>query len=67
MILSIAVAVPIAAIVIGAIWLPVLGWAALVLGPVWGVLALRLGVRLGGARLDARWPEVLAKISSNVG
>ncbi|MGB3593709.1 MAG: transporter [Ornithinimicrobium sp.] len=67
MVMSLVVAVPVIALVVGAIWAPALGWVALVLGPVWGVLTLRWGVRLGGARLDARWPEVLGKISANAG
>lgn len=65
MALSIAVALPVIAVVVGAIWLPLLGWVALALGPVWGVLAVRWGVHLAGARLDARWPEILGKISQN--
>ncbi len=65
MVLSLVVALPVVALVLAAIWVPVLGWLALVIGPVWGVLTLRWGVRLGGARLDARWPEILGKISAN--
>jgi len=42
---------------------PALGWAALAIGLVMGAAAFAWGIRAGGARLDARWPEVLAKVT----
>lgn len=42
---------------------PVPGWINLFVGPVLGLALLGAGVRLGGAWLDARGPELLAQLS----
>ncbi|MGF1661324.1 MAG: hypothetical protein ACFCVG_02440 [Kineosporiaceae bacterium] len=41
---------------------PAVGWAVLVVGPVWGAVCLRVGVARGGRRLDERGPELLAAL-----
>jgi ABC-2 type transport system permease protein len=41
------------------------GWINLVLGPVAGLALFATGVRLGGKRLDARGPELLAQLAVN--
>ncbi|MDR0435486.1 MAG: ABC transporter permease, partial [Propionibacteriaceae bacterium] len=38
-------------------------WAAFVIGVGTGVLLLRLGIAIGGRRLDATWPEVLDRVT----
>lgn len=46
-----------------AYWTPWIGWVTLVGGAGLGALILWLGVVRGGRRLDATWPEVLAKVT----
>lgn len=48
---------------IAALWIPWLGWVALVAALLVGGLAAWLGIRLGGAALDRRGPELLAQVS----
>lgn len=60
---SVALAVPTIALVIGSFWIGWLAWPGLLLGLVVGGLALWQAVRLGGAVLDRRWPEVMAAVS----
>lgn len=48
----------------GVAWVPWLGWLALPVGLGVGALAVWLGIRIGGDRLDRAWPEVLAAVSS---
>ncbi len=45
------------------LWQGWLGWVALVVGTVLGLVVLRFGVRSGGRHLDDRWPEVLQETS----
>ena len=40
-----------------------LSWLTLLVGLLIGVLALWLGMRIGGRHLDRTWPEVLAKVT----
>ncbi|MFT4259560.1 hypothetical protein [Microbacterium sp.] len=49
---------------IAAIWVPALGWVSLACGLVIGAGAVWAGAVLGGRVLDARWPKVLAEVSS---
>lgn len=44
-------------------WRPAVGWALLVAGPVYGLLLLRIGHRLGGRYLDENGPELLRRIT----
>ncbi len=44
-------------------FVPVVGWALVVLGATYGTVVLAVGVRLGGGILDRRGPEVLARLS----
>ncbi|UOW00959.1 hypothetical protein [Agrococcus sp. SCSIO52902] len=48
---------------VAALWIPWLGWVALAAALLIGGLASWLGIRLGGAALDRRGPEVLAQVS----
>lgn len=52
-------------VVLGVVWLPWLGWLALPVGLAVGGVAVWLGIRIGGDRLDRAWPEVLAAVSSD--
>lgn len=62
--LVVVLTVPVAALALASIRVPSLAWALLVIGPVWGLLVLAAGVRLGGRHLDSHWPEVLHKVSN---
>ena len=42
---------------------PLYGWLALVVGLATGVAAMWWGIVQGGKHLDANWPEVLAKVT----
>lgn len=44
-------------------WQPGIGWALLLAGPVYGLLLLRLGNRIGGRYLDEHGPELLRRIT----
>jgi ABC-2 type transport system permease protein len=44
-------------------WRPELGWGLLVAGPLYGLLLLRLGNRIGGRYLDQHGPELLRQIT----
>ncbi|MCH1882603.1 hypothetical protein [Agrococcus sp. ARC_14] len=48
---------------IAAAWIPWLGWVSLAIGIVVAVLAVWLGVRIGGRALERRWPELLAAVA----
>ncbi len=50
-------------VLVGALWRPWVGWLALPVGVVTGLLVLRLGQVRGGRLLDRRWPEVLASVA----
>jgi ABC-2 type transport system permease protein len=52
----------IALLVVSGVWWRPAGWIALVLGPVTGAIALRIGIALGGQTVDARGPEILAAV-----
>ncbi|GAB2583599.1 hypothetical protein [Microlunatus antarcticus] len=61
---STLVGLPALALLVGGVlWRPWLGWLALPVGLVTGLLVLRLGLVRGGRLLDRRWPEVLAAVS----
>lgn len=62
MAISGVLSVPMLALVIGAIWVPALNWVALVVGPLWGAGVLVIGLRVGGAHLDEKWPEILSRV-----
>ena len=64
MFLPLAIATPVIVLaVLAAVLGPMYGWIALAVGVAEGVLLLWWGVRAGGKRLDANWPEVLAKVT----
>jgi len=62
--ITLAVSVPTLALALAAIFLPnaALGWAALGVGLVTGVLVLLLGVRWGARTYDRRLPELLQQV-----
>ncbi|SDT25962.1 ABC-2 type transport system permease protein [Friedmanniella luteola] len=62
---TVLVALPTAALVVGSFFTPWLGWLAVPVGLVTGVVALRVGVAQGGRLLERRWPEVMAAVSEN--
>ncbi|GAA3691214.1 hypothetical protein GCM10022204_02880 [Microlunatus aurantiacus] len=62
---SLLLAVPTIALVIGSSWVPGLDWLGLGLGLVIGGVVLWQGVVRGGAVLDRRWPEVLSSVSEH--
>ncbi|GAA2172236.1 hypothetical protein GCM10009846_09370 [Agrococcus versicolor] len=61
----VASAPAVALAILGVVWMPWLGWLALPVGLGIGALAVWLGIRIGGDRLDRAWPEVLAAVSSD--
>ncbi|QDP95572.1 hypothetical protein FOE78_06310 [Microlunatus elymi] len=63
--LTAACALPTIAVVIGSFWIGWLAYVGIAVGVVSGIVALRLGIGLGGARLDRHWPEVLARVGAN--
>ena len=56
---------PIAALVLWGVVgdVPAALWLALLVGPVWGYAAARLGVVVGGRQLDRRGPELLSAVT----
>ncbi|WP_306233675.1 hypothetical protein [Agrococcus beijingensis] len=54
---------PFIGLAVAAAWIPWFGWLSLAAGLLIGGLGAWLGVRFGGAALDRRGPEVLAKVS----
>jgi ABC-2 type transport system permease protein len=62
---SLLLAAPTIALVIGSVWVPGLDWLGLGVGLLIGGLSLWQGVVRGGAVLDRRWPEVLSAVSDS--
>ena len=60
---SLVLSAPTIGLVIASFWTGWLAWLGLAIGLVIGAATLWQGVVRGGARLDRRWPEVLAAIS----
>ena len=60
---TLVLALPTIALVVGSYWEPWLGLLALGVAAVSGLLVLRFGIRLGGRRLESRWPEVMGEVS----
>jgi ABC-2 type transport system permease protein len=60
---TVILGLPTIALVVGSIWVNWLGYLAVVVGLVSGVVVLRLGISLGGRMLDRRWPEVMHAVS----
>lgn len=56
---------PFIALAIAAYWMPWLGWLSLAVALLLGALAAWFGIRVGGAALDRRGPEVLAQVSKS--
>ncbi|SDV00015.1 ABC-2 type transport system permease protein [Microlunatus sagamiharensis] len=54
---------PLALLLGGLFWRPWLGWVALPVGVLVGVVVLRVGIVRGGRLLDRKWPEVLSAVS----
>ena len=63
MLLPLLWAIPTAVLAVAGFRSPVLEWIALPTGLAMGAAAFVWGIRAGGARLDAHWPEVLAKVT----
>lgn len=61
--ISLVLSAPTIGLVIASFWTGWLAWLGLAIGLVIGAITLWQGVVRGGARLDRRWPEVLAAIS----
>ena len=61
---TVVLSVPTLALVVGSVWVGWLEWPALPVALASGLLVVRLGIRLGGRRLDTHWPEVLAAVTS---
>lgn len=55
---------PLLGLVVGAWFVPVLGWGLLVAGPLYGAVVLVVGIRLGGDRLDRSGPELLTRLAA---
>ena len=64
--LTLACSVPLAAALIGSFFVPALTWVTLLVGIVSGIVVLRVGIHLGGQRLDTHWPEVLTAVTAKV-
>lgn len=62
--ITLAASLPTLGLVIASVWVPWLEWPALVVALASGLLAIRIGIRGGGRRLDAHWPEVLEAVSA---
>ena len=62
--LTVIIGLPTIVLVILSYWFGWLAYLAIVVGIVSGALAIRYGVRIGGRRLEARWPEVLTRVSA---
>ncbi|BAK34198.1 hypothetical protein MLP_11840 [Microlunatus phosphovorus NM-1] len=60
---SLILSTPTIGLVIASFWTGWLAWLGLVIGLAIGAITVWQGVVRGGARLDRRWPEVLAAIS----
>jgi ABC-2 type transport system permease protein len=60
---TVILGLPTIALVVGSIWVGWLGYLAVAVGLVSGVVVLRLGISLGGRMLDRRWPEVMHAVS----
>ncbi len=50
---------------LSAYWMPWLGWVSLAVALALGALSAWFGIRVGGAALDRRGPEVLAQVSKS--
>ncbi|MDQ2797585.1 MAG: hypothetical protein M3Y06_10545, partial [Actinomycetota bacterium] len=61
---TLAVSLPTLGLVIASVWVPWLEWPALAVALASGLLAIRIGIRGGGRRLDTHWPEVLEAVSA---
>lgn len=62
------VGLPTLALVLGGVlWRPWLGWLALPVGLLTGLVVLRVGTNQGGRLLDRRWPEALRAVSERTG
>ena len=61
---TVVLSLPTLALVVGSVWVSWLEWPALPVALVSGIVVVRLGIRLGGRRLDTHWPEVLAAVTS---
>jgi ABC-2 type transport system permease protein len=54
-------------VLLGVLGHPWIGWLALPVGVLTGLVVLRVGITQGGRRLDRRWPEVLRTVSERTG
>lgn len=60
---SLVLSAPTIGLVVASFWIDWLAWLGLAIGLVIGAVTVWQGAVRGGARLDRRWPEVLAAIS----
>lgn len=56
---------PTIVVLVFSIWVGWLSYVAIAVAAVTGTIALRLGIRAGGARLDRQLPETLARVGTN--
>jgi len=64
---TLVLAVPTIVLVIWSFFTPWVGYLALPVGLVCGLVVLRIGVDQGGRRLDRRWPETMLAVSERTG
>ncbi|MBP2416524.1 hypothetical protein ACFFOM_07285 [Microlunatus capsulatus] len=62
---TLVVGLPTAALVVGSLFRPWVGWLSVPVGLATGALVLVLGVGRGGRLLERRWPEVLSAVSES--
>ncbi|MGI8458716.1 MAG: hypothetical protein ACR2LI_11465, partial [Propionibacteriaceae bacterium] len=62
--LTVACSLPLIAVLIGSFFVSALTWVTPLVGIGSGLIVLRIGIRLGGRRLETHWPEVLAAVTA---
>lgn len=65
--LTAVLSLPLIALVVGSLWIGWLDIVALIVAIGGGGVVLRYGIRLGGRRLEQRWPEVMRAVSERAG
>jgi ABC-2 type transport system permease protein len=60
---TLVLGLPTITLAVGSFWYGWLGYLAIAVAVVSGVVVLRLGIRKGGRLLDRRWPEVMLSVS----
>jgi ABC-2 type transport system permease protein len=60
---TVILGLPTIALVVASFWVGWLGYLALLVGIATGLVVLMFGIRMGGKRLERRWPEVMLAVS----